>query len=77
MKKLAGVEAPLANFFASGVLALGHKLGPVLWQLPETFRYDAERVAAFFAQVPRRTPDGGLQPRKNRSRSRRAPDRQR
>ena len=25
MKKLAGVEAPLANFFASGVLALGDR----------------------------------------------------
>src|SRR5215208_2436364 len=34
MKKLAGVEAPLANFFASGVFALGDKLGPILWQLP-------------------------------------------
>src|SRR4051794_30264106 len=32
MKKLRDVEAPLANFFASGVLALGEKLGPILWQ---------------------------------------------
>ena len=55
MKKLAGVEAPLANFFASGVLALGAKLGPVLWQLPPTLGYDAERLAAFFAQLPRST----------------------
>ena len=31
MKKLADVDAPLANFFASGPLALGEKLGPVLW----------------------------------------------
>ena len=37
MKRLADVETPLANFFASGVLALGPKLGPVLWQLPPTF----------------------------------------
>src|SRR6476646_5045772 len=36
LKKLAGVESALANFFASGVLALGPKLGPVLWQLPPT-----------------------------------------
>jgi uncharacterized protein YecE (DUF72 family) len=55
MKKLAGVEAPLANFFASGVLALGDKLGPVLWQLPPTLGYDADRLAAFFAQLPRST----------------------
>jgi uncharacterized protein YecE (DUF72 family) len=55
MKKLAGVEAPLANFFASGVLALGAKLGPVLWQLPPTLGYDAERLSRFFAQLPRTT----------------------
>ena len=35
MKALRDVETPLANFFASGVLALGAQLGPVLWQLPE------------------------------------------
>src|SRR6476660_1754325 len=34
MKKLNGVETPLANFFASGVLGLKEKLGPILWQLP-------------------------------------------
>jgi uncharacterized protein YecE (DUF72 family) len=55
LKKLAGVEAPLANFFASGVLALGGKLGPVLWQLPPTLGYDAERLARFFALLPRST----------------------
>lgn len=55
LKKLAGVETALANFFASGVLALGSKLGPVLWQLPETLAYDAERLASFFALLPRST----------------------
>ncbi|WP_331272745.1 DUF72 domain-containing protein [Motilibacter deserti] len=55
MKKLAGVETPLANFFASGVLALREKLGPVLWQLPPTLGYDPDRLAAFFAQLPRST----------------------
>lgn len=53
MKKLNGVETPLANFFASGVLALREKLGPVLWQLPPSLGYDAGRLAAFFAQLPR------------------------
>ena len=48
LKKLADVEAPLANFFASGVLALGAKFGPVLWQLPPTLGYDRDRLAAFF-----------------------------
>lgn len=55
MKKLAGVETPLANFFASGVLALGAKLGPFLWQLPPTLGFDAARLAAFFARLPRST----------------------
>jgi uncharacterized protein YecE (DUF72 family) len=55
MKKLAGVETPLANFFASGVLALGAKLGPVLWQLPERLAFDADRLESFFALLPRTT----------------------
>jgi uncharacterized protein YecE (DUF72 family) len=55
MKKLADVEAPLANFFASGVLALGPKLGPVLWQLPPNLGFDPARLASFFDQLPRTT----------------------
>jgi uncharacterized protein YecE (DUF72 family) len=59
MKKLAGVETALANFFASGVLALGPKLGPVLWQLPERLAFDAERLESFFALLPRTTVEAG------------------
>ncbi len=55
LKKLAGVETALANFFASGVLALGPKLGPFLWQLPEVLTYDADRLASFFDLLPRTT----------------------
>src|SRR5918993_3625804 len=55
MKKLAGVETPLANFFATGVLALGPKLGPVLWQLPPTLGFDPDRLARFFELLPRTT----------------------
>ncbi len=55
MKKLADVETPLANFFASGVLALGPKLGPFLWQLPPMLGFDAERLATFFDLLPRTT----------------------
>ncbi len=55
MKKLAGVESALANFFASGVLALGPKLGPFLWQLPPTLGFDAGRLASFFDLLPRTT----------------------
>ena len=55
LKRLADVEVPLANFFASGVLALGPKLGPILWQLPENLQFDADRLAGFFALLPRTT----------------------
>jgi uncharacterized protein YecE (DUF72 family) len=53
MKKLSGIETPLANFFASGVLALGAKLGPILWQLPPNLGFDADRMDVFFTQLPR------------------------
>ena len=55
MKRLRDVETALANFFASGVLALGPKLGPVLWQLPESLEYDEDLVARFLALLPRTT----------------------
>jgi uncharacterized protein YecE (DUF72 family) len=55
MKRLAEVETPLANFFASGPLALGDKLGPVLWQLPPTLGFDAGQLADFFELLPRTT----------------------
>lgn len=55
MKRLGDVATPLANFFASGVLALNGKLGPVLWQLPPSFRFDPDRLAHFFALLPRTT----------------------
>jgi len=55
MKKLRDAESALANFFASGLLALGPKLGPILWQVPPTLGYDAARLTEFFAQLPRTT----------------------
>ncbi|MPZ86137.1 MAG: DUF72 domain-containing protein [Actinophytocola sp.] len=55
MKRLRDVDGPLANFFASGVLALRAKLGPVLWQLPPTLAFDAALLADFFAMLPRTT----------------------
>jgi len=55
LRRLTAVETALANFFASGLLALGPKLGPVLWQLPPGLRFDPERLEAFLAQLPRTT----------------------
>lgn len=51
--RLKEAATPLANFFASGLLSLGRKLGPLLWQLPPYSRFDPERLAAFFALLPR------------------------
>lgn len=55
MKKLRDVEVPLANFLASGLLALGPKLGPLLWQLPPGLAFDPARIAAFLQLLPRTT----------------------
>ena len=55
MLRLRNVETALANFFASGVLALRGSLGPVLWQLPEREEFDAEVLDAFLMQLPRTT----------------------
>jgi uncharacterized protein YecE (DUF72 family) len=55
MLRLTEIETPLANFFASGVLALERKLGPVLWQFPPSFRFDPEKLEAFFKLLPRDT----------------------
>jgi len=51
--KLRNAEAALANFYASGVLALGRMTGPFLWQLPAMYRFDRERIASFLALLPR------------------------
>ncbi|HET7583536.1 MAG TPA: DUF72 domain-containing protein [Gemmatimonadaceae bacterium] len=51
--KLARAEQALANFLASGVLALGSKTGPFLWQLPATYRFDAGRMERFLRLLPR------------------------
>jgi uncharacterized protein YecE (DUF72 family) len=54
-KKLRDCAGPLANFFASGVLGLEEKLGPILWQLPPRLAFDAERLEAFLTLLPRTT----------------------
>jgi len=58
MKKLVGVDTALANFFASGVLALGAKLRPFVWQLPPMMKfnegpYAVARYESFFRLLPR------------------------
>jgi uncharacterized protein YecE (DUF72 family) len=53
LKKLKDVEIPLANFFGSGVLALGEKLGPFVWQLPGNLGFDMGRLEAFLELLPK------------------------
>jgi uncharacterized protein YecE (DUF72 family) len=53
MLKLTRAKTPLANFFASGVLRLGSKLGPILWQLPPNLGFSTERLEEFFDLLPR------------------------
>ena len=55
--KLRNVERAMGNFFASGVLALGKHTGPFLWQLPATYRFDAERMDGFMRMLPRSARD--------------------
>lgn len=55
LRQLRDVEVPLANFLASGLLALGPKLGPLLWQLPPTLAYDEMVARAFLGLLPRTT----------------------
>jgi len=56
--KLRNAESALGNFFASGVLALGARTGPFLWQLPATYRFDADRMERFMAMLPRDSREG-------------------
>jgi uncharacterized protein YecE (DUF72 family) len=53
--RLREPRTALANFYASGVLALGAETGPFLWQLPERFAFEPARVAAFLEALPRDT----------------------
>jgi len=56
IKRLKQVDEALAFFFGSGVMALGHRLGPFVWQLPPNMKFDAARLEAFFALLPQ-TPE--------------------
>lgn len=53
IRRLREPEAPLANFLASGVLKLGGKLGPILWQFPPNFQFNAPLFDAFLTLLPK------------------------
>lgn len=56
-KRLKDIRIPLANFFASGLLLLGKKLGPILWQFPPWERFDPVRISDFLKILPRTSRD--------------------
>lgn len=53
IKKLNDVEIPMANFFASGPLALRDKLGPFLWQFPPSMTFKPDLFEEFLKLLPK------------------------
>lgn len=51
-RKLAEAGEQIDWFLGSGVLELGEKLGPILWQLAPFKRFDAEDVGGFLKLLP-------------------------
>lgn len=58
VKQLAGVDAALDEFFGSGIVTLGAKLGAILWQLPPYLAFDPVLLEGFLARLPRTADDG-------------------
>ena len=52
-KVLAETGAFISRFFESGLLELGDKLGPVLWQFPPFKRFDQADFSKFLEHLPR------------------------
>jgi uncharacterized protein YecE (DUF72 family) len=70
MLKLREATIPLANFFGSGVLRLGTKFGPLLWQFAPQMRFDRERFETFFRLLPRTHREAAALMRKHATRMR-------
>lgn len=52
VRRLKDVTDPTANFFASGVLCLKDKLGPILWQFPPNVMLKDKRFEEFMKILP-------------------------
>jgi uncharacterized protein YecE (DUF72 family) len=59
--KLAEAKESVDWFLGSGLMKLGDKLGPILWQLTPFKCFDPEDIAAFFSLLPRRLGERALQ----------------
>jgi uncharacterized protein YecE (DUF72 family) len=51
--KLADAAEGVARFLDQGLIALGPKLGPILWMLSARRKFDRDDIAAFLALLPR------------------------
>lgn len=51
-KVLAEAGESIARFVGQGIVELGDMLGPILWQLPATRKFDADDIAAFLKLLP-------------------------
>ena len=52
IRRLKDVKEPLANFMASGLLCLGEKMGPLLWQFPPNVMLKDDRFEKFLKMLP-------------------------
>jgi uncharacterized protein YecE (DUF72 family) len=53
-KVLGEAGESIGRFMDSGLVELGDKLGPILWQLAATKRFDPDDLEAFFKLLPRK-----------------------
>jgi uncharacterized protein YecE (DUF72 family) len=51
-KRLAEAGESVARFAGQGLIALGPRLGPILWQFAGTRRFDPDDIAAFLKLLP-------------------------
>jgi uncharacterized protein YecE (DUF72 family) len=56
-KDLSDGGDAIRRFTDSGITALGAKLGPILWQLAGTKRFDAAEIKGFLSNLPRTQDD--------------------
>ena len=53
-KNLGDAAEAMGRFLSQGITVLGERLGPVLWQLAPTKRFDPAEIRAFLALLPTR-----------------------
>jgi uncharacterized protein YecE (DUF72 family) len=51
-RELAGAGEAIARFAGQGLSALGHRLGPILWQFMATKKFDAADFEGFLKKLP-------------------------